>query len=169
MSKRRFKAQGDKREPGGFLALPHAVLRSAEFARLSNFGLKALMDLLAQYRGDNNGDFCAAWTVMAKRGWRSRDSLAKGLRELREADLIVVTRQGGKHRATLYGVTFFEIDWCSGKLDIRSPTRIFMGSWRKVPLTVAPMLPSAAPSVPRTPVHSVADCTAERVSTGMAA
>ena len=96
MSKKRHKGHGDKREAGGFVALPHAVLRSTEFAGLSPFALKALMDLLSQYVGDNNGDLCAAWKVMAKRGWRSRDSLAKGIRQLRDADFIVVTRQGGK-------------------------------------------------------------------------
>src|SRR5438094_3976332 len=117
MSKKHHKGHGDKRESGPFVALPQAVLRSDEFARLSPFAVKLMTDLLSQYRGDNNGDLCVAWTVMSQRGWRSRDSLGKGLKELLAADFIVVTRQGGRHRASLYAVTFYEIDWCGGKLD----------------------------------------------------
>jgi hypothetical protein len=158
MSKKRHKGHADKREPGAFIALPVTVLGGIEFATLSSFALKALMDLLVQYRGDNNGDLCAAWTVMARRGWRSRDSLAKGLRELRERDFIVVTRQGGRHRATLYAVTFFAIDGCGGKLDIEAPTRRFMGSWRKSPIAMHPRLPalsrSAGHSVTKYPAGS---------------
>ena len=35
MKKKRYKGHADKRELGGFVALPHAVLRSSEFALLS--------------------------------------------------------------------------------------------------------------------------------------
>src|SRR4051812_11805852 len=106
MGKKRHKGHGAKREGIGFVALPHVVVRSPEFAKLSPFALKALIGLLGQYLGDNNGDLCAAWTVMSPLGWRSRDSLAKGLKELKAADFVVVTRKGGKHRATLYAVNF---------------------------------------------------------------
>lgn len=170
MSKKRHKRHADKREAGGFVPLPHAVLRSKEFCTLSRFALKALMDLLAQYRGDNNGDLCAAWSLMTRRGWRSRDSLAKGLRELRDTDFLIVTRQGGRHKATLYGVSFYEIDWCSGKLDITAPTRGFMGSWRKTPVAVAPIL-RRVESIPlsRPASESPQDCTADRAALTKAA
>jgi hypothetical protein len=44
------------------------VLRSAQWASLSPFAVKLLMELLGQYRGDNNGDLTVAWTLMSKRG-----------------------------------------------------------------------------------------------------
>ena len=167
MSKKRYKAHADKREPGSFVALPHVVLRSKEFSNLSPFALKLLMDLLTQYQGDNNGDLCAAWTVMAARGWRSRDSLGKGLRELRDADFLVVTRQGGRHKASLYALTFYDIDWCAGKLDIQAPTSRFKGLWRKVPVTVAP--PSTVVSLSRRMGQSNAGCPAQSVTSVEAA
>lgn len=176
--KNRHKEHASKREAGGFVALPHAVLRSAELANLSAFALKALVDLLAQYRGDNNGDLCAAWKIMATRGWRSRDSLGKALGELREKDFIVTTRQGmagslaraGKRVATLYGVTFYEIDFCGGKLDVNAPTRAHLGAWRRpsaqvVPLPVkARLRPVAALSVTRQPCQLPPECPADRVN-----
>lgn len=163
--KKRFKDHAEKREGRGFTPLPHVVLQSAEFAALSAFAVKALLDLLAQYRGDNNGDLCAAWTVMKARGWRSRDSLAKGLGELLERGLVVVTRQGGKHKASLYGVTFYEIDWCGGKLDIEAPTRAFMGAWHRQQAEHAPLKQHGnAQSVPRRVGQSSVNCHAGRVN-----
>jgi hypothetical protein len=168
MGKKRHKNHSDKRESGGFVALLHAVIRSAEFASLSTFALKVLLDLLSQYKGDNNGDLCATWTIMKRRGWRSRDSLTKGMGELKAADFIVLTRQGGRHRASLYALTCYEIDWCNGKLDINTPTRKFMGAWRK--LSIPALMPAGiAISLPRPKGESANDCPAGSVTTRKAA
>ena len=126
----RYKEAKAKRERGGFVPLPYTVLRSTSWARLSGHAVKLLIDLLAQYKGDNNGDFCMAWKTISKRGWRSRDTLCKARRELLEEGWIIVTRQGGKHQATLYGVTFFGIDDCRGKLDVNG-SLVPSGLWRK--------------------------------------
>ena len=40
----------------GFVALPYSVLNSPLFTSLSPHALKLMLDLAAQYRGDNNGD-----------------------------------------------------------------------------------------------------------------
>lgn len=130
--RKRYKEHAAKREAGGYVPMPHAVLRSPEFAALSPRAVKALCSLLAQYRGNNNGDLCGALSLMHERGWRSKGGLADALTELEHAQFIVRTRQGGKHRATLYAVSFFAIDYCDGKLDLTAPTRSFMGSWRRV-------------------------------------
>jgi hypothetical protein len=95
-----------------------------------------LLDLLAQFNGYNNGDLCAAWRLMKRRGWRSKDSLWKALGELRAENWLEVTRQGGKHVASLYALSFFAIDECGGKLDVRATGRP-SGAWRKRP----PLLP----------------------------
>lgn len=130
-NKKRYRKHAEKREGGGFVPLPHAVLRSAEFAALSARATKLLCDLLAQYRGDNNGDLCAAFSVLRPRGWQGAATVARALAELQAADFIVRTRAGGRHKAALYAVTFYEMDFCAGKLDLKAPSRAFMGAWRR--------------------------------------
>jgi hypothetical protein len=140
MGNNRFKSAQAKRESGGFVPLPFVVIRSHSFTLLSAHAVKLLTDLLAQYKGDNNGDLCAAWTVMQPRGWKSKDTLSKALKELRAAGWLEVTRQGGRHMATLYAVTFYAIDECKGKLDVRA-TSSPRGTWKKnEPLPAMPKL-----------------------------
>ncbi|PTQ82073.1 hypothetical protein C8R21_10652 [Nitrosospira multiformis] len=140
MGKNRFKSSQIKREGGGFAPLPFAVIRSRGFTHLSAHAVKLLIDLLAQYKGDNNGDLCAAWTIMRGRGWKSKETLNKALKELKEGDWVEVTRQGGRHKASLYGLTFYAIDDCKGKLDVRS-TSSPRGTWKKnEPLPAMPKL-----------------------------
>jgi len=129
MARTRDKSKGRK-ATGSFVQLPHAIFQSAEFAELSAFAVKLLLDLFIQYRGDNNGDFTAAWKVMSKRGWSSRDTLDRALKMLLDNGWIIKTRQGGKHLCNLFGVTWLPIDECSGKLDI-NPTRIAAGTWKR--------------------------------------
>jgi hypothetical protein len=126
----RYKEAKAKRERGGFVALPNAVIRSESWALLSCHAVKLLIDLLAQYKGDNNGDLCMAWSMMSKRGWHSKVTLYKARNELLESGWIIVTRQGGKHAPSLYGITFYGIDYCHGKLDV-SGSLVPSGLWRK--------------------------------------
>ena len=140
MGKSRFKSAQSKRERGGFVALPHVVIRSQNFASLSAHAVKLLIDLLSQYKGNNNGDLCATWTLMQRRGWKSKDTLNKALKELRLCDWLETTRQGGRHKPTLYAVTFIAIDSCGGKLDVLA-TASPRGSWKKnEPLPPMPKL-----------------------------
>lgn len=131
MAINRPKAKGRK-ERGSFAAVPHAVLGHPNYAVLSPRAVKLLWDLYAQYRGQNNGDLCAAFSVMRKKGWTSKDQLWKATTELRERGWIVVTRQGGRHKANLYAVTFQAVDECNGKLDMK-PTAAPLGTWKQVP------------------------------------
>ena len=55
----------------GFLALPYSVLNSPLFLALAPHAVKLLLDVAAQYRGDNNGDLALAWKLMQPRRWRS--------------------------------------------------------------------------------------------------
>jgi hypothetical protein len=88
-----------------------------------------LIDLLAQFRGYNNGDLAATLNMMQERGWNSSDQLNKAKKELVGRDIIWVTRQGGRNKACLYAVTFFPIDECKGKLDVAS-TRTAPVNWK---------------------------------------
>jgi hypothetical protein len=126
--RRRDRVTG-RREAGSFIALPKVVLDSDNFIRLSPRAVKLLIDLYCVYNGNNNGDFCAAWSLMKSRGWRSESTLRESLIELQHYRLIMLTRQGSKRRPSLYGVTFQAIDACDGKLDISS-TAAPPGDWR---------------------------------------
>ena len=127
LSLRRTKG---RRETGGFIALPHRVIRHSKFICLSPRAVKLLLDFSAQFTGNNNGDLTAAWTVMQLRGWTSRDQLFKAQRELEETGFILRTRQGGRHLCNLFAITFYAIDDCDGKLEVEA-TRAPPGDWMK--------------------------------------
>jgi hypothetical protein len=120
----------EKRGGGMYVPLPFDVLRSPALPALSAHAVKLLLDLLAQYNLRNNGDLTAAWTVMSKRGWKSRDTLFKAVTELESHGWIIKTRQGGRKRCNLYAVTFFAIDECGGKLDMAATTTP-PGTWHQ--------------------------------------
>lgn len=119
-----------RKESGRFVAIPTQILLSDQYANLGAWSVKLLMDLSAQYNGKNNGDLCAAFSMVQKRGWRSKGTLAHALTELIDAGFIMKTRQGGKHKASLYAVTFRGVDDCGGKLDI-NPTPVPPNTWKK--------------------------------------
>ena len=89
-----WKKGSAKRDGGGFVPMPFSVLNSTAYLSAGAHARMLLMDLAAQYRGDNNGDLCAAWSFMRPRGWRSEATLHKAKRELLDLGLIVETRKG---------------------------------------------------------------------------
>jgi hypothetical protein len=115
-------------EKGGYVPFPHIVFRSHGYTKLSAYAVKLLNDLLSQYYGSNNGDFQAAFSLMRKRGWKSKGTLNRAIKELIESGFVEVSRQGGRNKCSLYAVTFYAIDECKGKLDIsatNAPTSIW--------------------------------------------
>lgn len=136
--KSKFKG---KKIDGLFAPLRYDIFTSEEFAALSAPAVKLLIDLYTQFTGYNNGDLSAAWKIMKKRGWNSRDTLCRALQGLLAAGFIEKTRQGGKNLCSLYAVTWLPIDECpiksngmkfggKSKLDV-SPTRTPSHLWRK--------------------------------------
>ncbi|WP_189524737.1 hypothetical protein [Methylophilus medardicus] len=130
MTRRTSNVNTERGEKGGYAPLYHCVLRSQVYANLSAHAVKLLNDLLSQYYGSNNGDFCATYSMMQKRGWKSKGTLSRAIKELVETGFIEVSRQGGRHLCSLYAVTFYAVDECKGKLDI-SPTSSPKSLWRK--------------------------------------
>lgn len=128
MPVKRAKFKG-KKISGSFLALPHTVLHHMAFTKLTARATKLLLDIAIQYNGINNGDLCITLSVMKKCGWNSNDQLTKARDELLEKDLIILTRQGGRHTSSLYAITWQSIDECKGKLDIKS-TRLAPRSFK---------------------------------------
>jgi hypothetical protein len=111
-----------------FLQLPKHVLGSEAYRSLSGWEVKLLVDIASQFSGKNNGDLGASWTVMKCRGWNSPSTLNKALKGILNAGMIQETRSGGRHRCTLYAVTWRGIDDCKGKLDVNStiaPSNLF--------------------------------------------
>lgn len=129
MAKKKNWLSSERRELGGFAALPHCLLESEVYIRLSAHAVKLLIDLLAQFKGFNNGDLCLSWSIMKKRGWKSRDTLNKARKQLIDEELIIISRHGNRRRARLYALTFFAVDECGGKLDI-SATQKPLSLWR---------------------------------------
>ena len=130
MTRKSFRGGKDKRDGGAFISVPLSVLNSCAYVGLSSYGRMLLFDLFMQYRGDNNGDLCAAWKFMQPRGWRSEATLMKAKRELIDAGLIVETRKGARpNKASLYAVTWCALDYCGNKLDI-SPSAFPRGAYR---------------------------------------
>lgn len=147
-SKSKKEELAAKREAGGYAPLPFIVTRSREFAELSPIAVKMLIDLLAQYNGKNNGDLNATWKKMSGRGWKSKDTLYKALRELEEAQFILTTRPGGRnHKPTLYAVTFLAVDACGGKLTIKAPSD-HRGAWKRYETPMPDVTPTSYPINP---------------------
>lgn len=118
---------------GRLLSIPHAVYDTRKYSMLSNAAIRLLYDLARQYNGFNNGAQCASIKILRQRGWRSSSNLRRAISELLDAGFIEITRQGGRHKATLYGFTwhaFDEIKDKAGKhkLDTK-PTRKAAGTW----------------------------------------
>lgn len=100
-----------------FLSIPKHVLSSDAYLCLGGWEVKLLVDIASQFNGKNNGDLTAAWSIMRHQGWKSPGTLSKALKKLLDVGLLQETRSGGRHRCTLYAVTWRGIDECKGKLD----------------------------------------------------
>jgi len=70
---------------------------------------------------------------MQKRGWHSKGTLDRALKELKAKGWIIVSRMGGRNMCSLYALTFQAIDECKGKLDIY-PSNVASGDWKKLDL-----------------------------------
>jgi len=125
----RWKGAKDNRAGGPFLALPFVVLESAAYRSLTARGAKLFLDLLSQYRGNNNGDLSAAWKLMKPMGWKSEATLNEAKKELLSSGLLVETRMGARpNKASLYAFTFYGLDE-STKLEMTRRTFPY-GGWR---------------------------------------
>ena len=112
-----------KQKPS-FAGIPRAVIECPDYTNLSGSAIKLLVELAYSYKGSNNGDLCPAWTLMKERGFRSKATLTRAIKELVASEMIMLTRQGQfiRNKAGLYALTWAPIDECAGKqLDV-SPT-----------------------------------------------
>ena len=131
----RFKGRGGN---GHFAQVPHAVTEHPEFISLSAYAKALLFAFFPQLRFDkdgiaNNGDLCATWSEVQRYGWRSKDTLAKALRELERAEVLIRTRQGDRHRCSLFAISWLPINDCRTKDGLRKldvpPTKVPPVNW----------------------------------------
>ncbi|MDR7136170.1 hypothetical protein J2X06_003388 [Lysobacter niastensis] len=109
----------DDIDGGAAFLIPLTLLRHPNYVRLSPWAVKLVMDLARQYSGFNNGYLCASRTLMKECGWKSSHTLQKAVEELEHYGIIVRTRQGGRNRATLHGLSWRRIDHKPGQpLDV---------------------------------------------------
>jgi hypothetical protein len=121
-----------------FLALPYSVLNSQKFTALSARAVKLLIDVAAQYRGDNNGDLSTAWKLMQPRGWRSEETLHRAKLELVEAGFLFETRKGYRpNTCSLFALTWAGLD-DGTKFDAGAAVRFRRGEYRDA--LVAPVV-----------------------------
>lgn len=135
------RSYNGRRHTTTFAGIPKEVLATHKYSRLSGWDVKLLVDLVEQYNGFNNGDLCCAWSGsdafkgMKHRGWRSKGTLHRSLKALLRYGFIEKTRQGGKHKPSLYALTWHPIDerphpeTKKHKLDVR-PTKVASMAWK---------------------------------------
>jgi hypothetical protein len=129
MSDKRAKLKGRK-GTSSYLGIPHTVLDSEAYLSLGGWSVKLLVDIAAQYKGHNNGDLCAPYSILKSRGWHSPSTLHNAKIELLNTGLILLSRQGGKNRCSLYAITWQPIDECKGKTDIAA-TKQATNQWKQ--------------------------------------
>lgn len=105
---------------GRFTALPHSVIMSMEYRALHNAACRLLIDIAAQYKGDNNGALVACSKYLKPLGWKSNDTITKALKELVSGGFLIMTRQGMRppmSRPSWYALGWLGLDITEG-LDI---------------------------------------------------
>jgi len=109
------KGHDTSRDQGGFIALPWSVLDCPAYARLSHPARALLFEVARQFVRDNNGRLLLSRAYMAKRGWKSADTVSKAKRELLAAGFIHETVMGHRpNKASWYAVTWRSLDKMPG-------------------------------------------------------
>ena len=130
MARSRKKSK-NRLEKGSYVQVRKDVLNHPNYASLSHRAARLLWDIWGQYNGSNNGDFCASYSVMRKKGWTSKDQLYKARDELVKKGFIEITRYGGLNMGChLYAVTWVKIDKCKHILAV-GPTQTPSNAWRR--------------------------------------
>ena len=104
------KQKGRSSSDGGYFGLPRNLLKHPNFLILTAYAVKLIVDIGSQYHGKNNGDLCAALSILQQRGWRSPETLNAKIKELRYYGFIVVTQIGGLNLPSLYALSWRKVD-----------------------------------------------------------
>jgi hypothetical protein len=170
--RRRDRTKAD-RDGTGFIALPHVVVDSPAWAKLTWPARGLLIELARQYRPGRNGQLLATTKVLGPRGFNSNETITRMLAELEQVGFIYRTCRGGRPaRASLYALTWHALD-APRELFDHDPTRLFRrGAYLRQPQSenaaLIPTIGSAnahvAPMVGARSGPSTAPCTDGRFS-----
>lgn len=119
-AQRRAKKSNGYWGGGGFTAIPDRLRKSDARMSLSRQAKGLFFDLICQYNRVNNGDLCLAPKVMKPYGWTSNAGLKKARDELISSGFLVLSRQGGRNKPSLYALTCYRIDDCIDKRSGRT-------------------------------------------------
>ncbi|NHN36900.1 hypothetical protein G8764_06315 [Pseudomaricurvus alcaniphilus] len=126
MAKSHGKNKGRTDAPGGFAGIPRIVLKHPDYQGLSGGAVKLLIELASQFKGNNNGNLTVAFSILKKRGFNSKSTIARSVKELLSANIIIQTREGRFTNpggvCNLYALSWLAIDECPGKSLTASPT-----------------------------------------------
>lgn len=138
------KGHDTSRDQGGFIALPWSVLDCPAYARLSHPARSLLVEVARQFVRDNNGRLLLSRAYMAKRGWKSADTVSKAKRELLTAGFIHETVMGHRpNKASWYAVTWRSLDKMPG-YDPGAIETFKRGAYQQIaPLKNASLVPPA--------------------------
>lgn len=80
---------------GAHVRIYHTLLDSPAWLALSDSSIKLYLAMRRKLTGTNNGNIEAVFSELKHRGFRSKTTMHKALRELEAVGLIAKTRQGG--------------------------------------------------------------------------
>lgn len=84
------------RDPNGQHArIYHGMLKGPAWIALSSSAIRLYVDMRLKLTSYNNGNIEAVFSELRHRGWKSKTTMHKTLRELEALGFIVRTRQGG--------------------------------------------------------------------------
>jgi hypothetical protein len=98
------------RMPGGFSPIPWSVLDSKAYLGLSHPARSLLLEVARQDTRSSNGRLLLSSKHLAKRGWKSNDTIHRAKTELLHAGLIYETVKGHRpNKASWYAVTWYRL------------------------------------------------------------
>jgi hypothetical protein len=101
------RAGNNSRDSGRFITVPVSVLDSATYQSLGFSARSLLIDIASQFKGENNGGLVACDKFLKPRGWTSKATISKALKELIGSGLLVMTRQGSRpNKASYFGLAW---------------------------------------------------------------
>ncbi len=109
------------------------------------------MEIARQCKLDNNGRLLASRAYLAKRGWKSADTITRAVRELIDANLIHQTVQGHRpNKASWFALTWRTLDRLPG-YDAGAAECFQRGSYAKqAPFKNTKLRPPAGQETPKT-------------------
>ncbi len=134
-----------------YAVIPAKVAKSLAYRSLSASALRLLTLALTQYTGRNNGDIALTRSALEQYGYTSADTLTRALKQLRDAGLLQLTRQGGLANGgkvpNLYAFTWLPIPE-NAKLEIRTPAKA-SNAWAEFKTTPSTALSERVRTDPR--------------------